>query len=255
MHWQLWETESNNLVETFDTEDEALQGVRDLLAVNRPDYIEFLTLGAWYDEGEPHDVELPPVLDGDTLRARLAETAPDPARAVHEQIRRWLAEEGWAIEDTPDPQNIFDVMITLQNGKPMNVFQRRESSDCISVGLNIVFDDTNLNRFNDLPRSAQQTILDEIERDAMIMGVEFEMNQTPIIEMLFSSSIYFDGLTKDRFIRTVLLVVRAISLSVRTITRGLESPDHPEEAHSKLLHLVPRARDSRGVWGLLTSAS
>ncbi len=67
MHYQLWDVDSGNLIETFPSEAEAIQGVRELLAVNAPDLAQSLALGAMYDEGEPGTRDLPPVLEGDEL--------------------------------------------------------------------------------------------------------------------------------------------------------------------------------------------
>ena len=44
MYWELWDTETSNLVATFATEDEALASIRDILEVNTPDYVDFLVL-------------------------------------------------------------------------------------------------------------------------------------------------------------------------------------------------------------------
>src|SRR5256885_1604476 len=125
MHWELWEARSNNLVETFDSEGEGLQAVHEMLAVNAPDLIESLGLGAMYDEGEPHDAELPPALYGETLKARLVEferaTNLDASREVHQKIRRWLKEEGINAEDRPDPASTFNLLVRLRTGVTVNV--------------------------------------------------------------------------------------------------------------------------------------
>jgi hypothetical protein len=42
--YELWDTESGNLLDDFDTELEALHTVRDLLALNKLDRAESLTL-------------------------------------------------------------------------------------------------------------------------------------------------------------------------------------------------------------------
>ena len=62
MHWELWDTKSGNLIEDFDTVEEGLRGARDVLAVNPPDFAEYLALGAVSDGGESDPTELPPVL-------------------------------------------------------------------------------------------------------------------------------------------------------------------------------------------------
>jgi hypothetical protein len=321
MHWQLWDTESNNLVEEFATEDEALRGVRELLTVNRPDYLNFLTLGAMYDEGEPHDVELPPVLEGDELRARLTATAPRTAamrplrvtitdkdalralswkavqayldaagwrqvedipgtslvyqhtdqngrlweiivllrddladyvsrmadavttlarvedrseldvyadlhalgtssaqdtnghvravdgamRAVHDRIRRWLAEENWTVEDVPDPEAVFNVMVTLQGGPRVNIYQRRDHPDHITIAQRWGFVDPFRSDFEKIPKDAQEDVISDIYRDVLMVGVEFGGLAVPLKEMWFNVFVYFDG-SPSLLVKTLAVV-------------------------------------------------
>ena len=127
MHWELWDTEVGALVETFPSEAEALRGVREILAVNSPDLVNALVLGAMYDEEEPRDRELPPVLGGKELLSYLATTPESPvvtaaALVVHERIRQWLAEENWDVRKVDDPQSSFNVMATLPSGPNVNIF-------------------------------------------------------------------------------------------------------------------------------------
>ena len=72
MHWELWDTESGNLVEEYETEEEGLCGARDVLAVNAPDFAEHLVLGAVRDEGESTPTGLPPVLRGAALVEKIS---------------------------------------------------------------------------------------------------------------------------------------------------------------------------------------
>ena len=44
MFYELWDVRSGNIINTYDTEDEALRVVRDLLALNGPDYGSVLSL-------------------------------------------------------------------------------------------------------------------------------------------------------------------------------------------------------------------
>ena len=70
MHYALWDYRTSNIVDTFPTEGEALAVVRDLLA-NGWGAGE-LGLGLDYDNAEPDDAELPPVLSGTDLAERAA---------------------------------------------------------------------------------------------------------------------------------------------------------------------------------------
>jgi len=64
-----------------------------------------------------------------------------PDESVHERIRRWLAEEGWDVRDVPDPESSFNVMVTLQTGQSINIFQREEHIDHITFHEHLVLDE------------------------------------------------------------------------------------------------------------------
>lgn len=63
--YELWDTESGNLINTYNTEEAALAIVRDLIALNGFSYAEFLALGRQSSSGE---IEM--VAEGSALVAR-----------------------------------------------------------------------------------------------------------------------------------------------------------------------------------------
>jgi hypothetical protein len=258
MHWQLWDVQLNGLIDTFDTESEALEGVRDLLAVNAPDYVDFLALGAMYDEGESRDVELPPVLEGETLKSRLAEmaqqSASEASREVHERIRQWLTEEKWTIQDESSPHALLSLVVTLSTGQTMSIMQARELSGSILIVKQLVFDDSFRSDFSQFPIEVQREIVWNVHRDLSLLGVEFDGPGLPPMEMRFYAPIYLDGLTKDALMQRILLVNRALSLTIWIFARGVETAGHPDAA-SELLRLVPRAGNSSGPGGPVMAAS
>lgn len=52
MSYELWDTETRNIVETFESEAEALQAARELIVVNAQAYPGALALVFEDDEGE-----------------------------------------------------------------------------------------------------------------------------------------------------------------------------------------------------------
>ena len=67
MHWELWDTESGNLIDEFETEKEGLIGARDVLAVNASGFVDQLALGDVGDDGDMTTSLLAPVLWGAAL--------------------------------------------------------------------------------------------------------------------------------------------------------------------------------------------
>jgi hypothetical protein len=52
MSYELWDTETRNIVETFESEVDALDAVRQLIAVNRSVYPDALALVHEDDDGD-----------------------------------------------------------------------------------------------------------------------------------------------------------------------------------------------------------
>ena len=71
MHWELWSIDSANLVGTFDTEDEGLAFVRELVGKGWPPEVLSLMVE---DETVPVEV-LPPAMTGEELVRRAADAA------------------------------------------------------------------------------------------------------------------------------------------------------------------------------------
>ena len=70
MAYDLWDVESGNIVNTFETEGDALAVVRTLLDLNGPAYVQALSLGHESDDGTMRIVA-----EGDDLAALLAESS------------------------------------------------------------------------------------------------------------------------------------------------------------------------------------
>ncbi len=67
MFYELWDIESGNIVNTYDTKEEALTVVRGLLALNGPEYADALSLSF-----EDNDEESTLVAEGPDLAQRAA---------------------------------------------------------------------------------------------------------------------------------------------------------------------------------------
>ena len=78
MHYELWDRQSANVIDIFQTEAEGLALVRRMLSAGWDP--ERLTFGLDFDEGEEGDDDaLPPVMYGTALAERALAAAPAPA--------------------------------------------------------------------------------------------------------------------------------------------------------------------------------
>ena len=162
----------------------------------------------------------------------------DATRAVHDQIRRWLAEESWTADDVPDPLSSFNIMVTLNTQRRVNIFQRKEHVDHITIALHVIFSNTEPTAQPSISLDMQRRILRDIERDALIMGLDFQKRGISPIQTQFSSFIYFDGLSKDRLVERIRLVLQAVSLSVLTIAGSIEAPGIDPEISEEVIGRV-----------------
>jgi hypothetical protein len=79
MHWELWDTESGNLVGDYDSEADALAVVRDALRKQGPSVVATLALGAEHDDESGLDSDLPPVIRGTALATRALDASGQAA--------------------------------------------------------------------------------------------------------------------------------------------------------------------------------
>jgi hypothetical protein len=81
MHWELWDTESGNMVGDYASEADALTVVRDALRRHGSSVVASLALGAEHDDDLGDDDNLPPVISGQDLAARALGDSPGQATA------------------------------------------------------------------------------------------------------------------------------------------------------------------------------
>jgi hypothetical protein len=79
MHWELWDTESGNMVGDYDSEAEALAVVREAVRRHGPSVANTLALGAEFEDEGGDDADLPPVVQGAELVARVADSSSGQA--------------------------------------------------------------------------------------------------------------------------------------------------------------------------------
>ena len=70
--YQLWDTETGNLIGEFDDETDALVAMRDAFALNGREYAEALALGTIDDTGHPEHI----AVDADLVNRALHATSP-----------------------------------------------------------------------------------------------------------------------------------------------------------------------------------
>jgi hypothetical protein len=183
-----------------------------------------------------------------------ANEVDEATRAVHEKVRRWLAEEGWHLDSVPAPAGSFNIVALKDDGQAINVVQQTDDRDHLTLSLR-------------WPREHAATIsggLSEVEldeviwniyRDVSAMGLDLYGIDLPSTAMALRTDVYFDGLTKDTFMHRIALINRAYRLAMRAFVRASRSLGRPGDraASPEVLRQVVRPVPQTG--GPLTVAS
>lgn len=236
MHWELWDTGSGNLIESFSSEEDGLMGIRELLAINEPSFIDDLALGAVWDECESAANPLPPTLEGEALVARLRapadgavhpEAAPpadgSPLLQTPDQIGVWASILGYHVDRMDDPNAVFNLAVREPEGLAVHVAQMRGREDLILIAGSVAFDDANSARLQRLAPDRRAAFLWELRLELLKMGVQFYGIELPIHRVGISAPIYEDGLTRDAFVERLFRVKRALLFILWAYERTMES--------------------------------
>lgn len=227
MHWQLWDTDSGNLMACYQTEHEARHGVRDVLAANTPDLFDALALGAMPDDREAGDVPLSPILEGDKLRdwlSREAETIPsslgEPPAAC---VARWLGDLGLNPEAVIDGQTASNHRVVIGSRYSLHVLRVRAHDDH-SLLVSRLDIGAYADRFAALSERSRFLLVQGLRAELLRSAVEFAGIDDRLDHVELSVRLYDDGLTKDALYRRVTQVMDAVLLVVVLVQSAFDAP-------------------------------
>ncbi|NWF86457.1 DUF2299 family protein [Candidatus Bathyarchaeota archaeon] len=159
---------------------------------------------------------------------------------VEEKLYRWLLEEGFTVEKVLDTNSIFRYFAT-KNGPPkFSIFQSRSKSDCIIVESGVAY-----NREDEiLSRSFQnQTLILEIISNLLCKGFIYKI-QPPQLQadkaggIVFAKPIYYDGLSKDRFVETTSQTINMAIFIIVTLQRHATASTNSVTTPNKIQYLT-----------------
>jgi len=151
-------------------------------------------------------------------------TTNSRSEEVKEQIQKWLMEEGWRIrtENVPDAEWFLsgesEARVRIGIGK------KRERPDQIIIQGSVTFQQEQQEQITRLPSAERNDFLWNIRFSLLDMGVEFSGVAEPPREVCISQRIYYDGLTKDRFLQRVSQVRNGVLTVVWMVARRLAQP-------------------------------
>ena len=139
------------------------------------------------------------------------------------RVRQWLSEEGIAIEEPGAPAMLWQ--LRLKDSQLVTYIQQPSAApDKIAIGGALVIDDATRRRIAKLDARARADLLWTIRMDLLRSHVHFQIQGAPLERVLFETSVYFDGLTKDRLMRRWHQLRSAILLVMWTMNRRFDQP-------------------------------
>lgn len=151
-------------------------------------------------------------------------TANSRSAEIQAQIQTWLMEEGWRIrtENVPDAEWFLSGESEAQ--VRIGIGKKRERPDQIIIQGSVTFDQTHRNQIARLLPEERSDFLWDMRFSLLNMGVEFSgVTDTPQ-EVRISQRIYYDGLTKDRFLQRVSQVRNGVLNVLWMVARRLAQP-------------------------------
>lgn len=149
--------------------------------------------------------------------------------AMQEKIQNWLIEEGYKVSKQNDPKTYFTIIAEHGTGMKIGVSQSLESTDRITVSGTVEFPEDGL---HGLAQDERLNLLWDLRFALMASELMFVMvpnGQLPN-KVHILKNVWYDGLTKDRFMNVAQRVVEGKLLTMWKFNQKLGAPE-PKENH------------------------
>jgi hypothetical protein len=143
----------------------------------------------------------------------------DPSLEVREKVSNWLRSDGWMVQETPSPDLAW-MLVARKDGPPLLVGQSSESLDCVLLRYQIDFSQDHRNRLSALSKADRTQFVWDLVTQINHTGVEFVLDDPVPKSVLLTVVIYYDGLTKDRFMQRLIRLNSATRAIFMVLSRA-----------------------------------
>jgi hypothetical protein len=140
-------------------------------------------------------------------------------QVVKSKIIGWLKEEACSPEERNDPNAFFNIGAKIGNFS-CNIVQSVQKQDSFAIATNLILAKEQIVMLQEMTPEKRQKYFFDLR---IVLASNNELGEFAIkpqpperIETIFVTSkpIYYDGLTKDRFMNSIFPVLKAIMISV-----------------------------------------
>lgn len=159
---------------------------------------------------------------------------------VEEKIERWLGQEGFDVRKTGGGNSVFRYLAAKNRLPKFSVGQPKNKSDCIVVESGIGFDGIDTAGLTKI-FSQNQNVSWELRLHLTSKGFFYKIHPpNPQANsrggIIFAKLVYYDELSKAKFLDTVFQVVNTAIFIILTLQRHLTPSAHKSKS-TKLAYL------------------
>ena len=139
-----------------------------------------------------------------------------PSQKIADTIKQWLETEEFdcvVLIGEFARNTLFSYHVSLPSGTEITVFQPSNKKDSIIVSATLFLSDNQVRRLRKKPKDIQEKLFTKVLIKLAPLDVELTLEGSEICQRIcIDHQIYFDGLTKDRFFKTISTVNKAYRL-------------------------------------------
>lgn len=147
-------------------------------------------------------------------------------KEVIERITRWINEEHYLIRMQTYKDRYADFHAAVQyNRYKVSIIIRKDRKDMVSIVSRQNFSDQDKKIFSHLREEKKKPFFEDLEFSLLPMNISYSVHpdRNKMEYVHLEKSIYFDGLTKDRFYDSIFAVVRALHMTSLLYIKYLSS--------------------------------
>lgn len=144
---------------------------------------------------------------------------PSAIGEFQERIAEWLGDEGFNLWKFPDEDAHFSYKVSRGDSHPLVVRQLKNQTDSIQIAGDVRVNAANQNKLQTIPDNEKRFLLFDFRMVLLSTGCRWQFLPSPESweTLHISKTVFYDGLTKDRFFEVLEVVTRAMSLVILTL--------------------------------------
>lgn len=139
-------------------------------------------------------------------------------KGVRERIETWLTDEEFSVWKFGDVDSRFSYKVSRNDCLPLSILQPQSKTDSVLIVSDIRLTDEDQKKLMKIPEKERKFMLFDFRMALLSTGCRWQFipSTDSWKSIRVSKSVFYDGLSKDRFFEIVDVVMRAVSLVILT---------------------------------------